>query len=261
MAWVESLSASFRARHESRDADDVGRLLDSLERTRDRLALHFPRTVGDVAVVVHGGELALALARPHLPLARWASAPAARRYVVGWVGPSELHVLAPRILDGRASSTEGSREMLALAPAALYARLVIAANNPALPPPFTPGRTVRWLRWAWLAEGTAQWFSGQAAHARPAIARRLREGSPPSYPPGLRDASLLGGTLIDLLARERDAAAAARLATRLHPQGPEAALAEAFGGPTSREIEAAWRARLAAMPGSRASPRSASGEG
>lgn len=245
MAWVESVSASFTARHESSDADAAGRLLDALERTRERLAGHFARTVGEVTVVLHRSELALALARPHLPLIRWSSAPAARRYLVGWVGPGELHLLAPRALARRASSGGESREMLARAPDALYARLVLAANNPALPPPFTAGHTVRWLRWAWLAEGTAQWFSGQTAHARPAVTRRLREGRAPAFPPGLRDATLLGGTLVDLLVAERDAAAAVALATRLHPDGPHAALSAAFGVP-AREVEAAWRARLRA---------------
>src|SRR5947208_3497730 len=70
-------------------------------------------------------------------------------------------------------------------------------------------RIRRELRWAWLLEGGARWFSGQTEHARPAIVRRLREGGRPAFPPGLRDAPLLGATVIDLLSREQGERAAA----------------------------------------------------
>ena len=89
-----------------------------------------------------------------------------------------------------------------LTPAALYAQLVVAANNTALPPPFTVRAFRRWLRWSWLAQGAGQFFSGQTAWLRPAIAVRLREGPPPDFPPSRRDAALLGGTVFDLLVRE-----------------------------------------------------------
>ena len=97
------------------------------------------------------------------------------------------------------------------------------------------------MRWAWLFEGAARWFSGQTDHARPAIARRLREGRQPRFPPGVRDALLLGGTVVDLMAREEGDAAAARFACRLDPRGPRAALAHAFGGRSLRSTEQAWR--------------------
>ena len=97
---------------------------------------------------------------------------------------------------------------------------------------------------AMLLEGTARWFSGQTDHARPAIARRLREGHAPSFPPGVRDALLLGGTVIDLMAREEGEASAAQFACRLEPRGPRAALAEAFGGRPLRSTEQAWRSHV-----------------
>jgi hypothetical protein len=103
------------------------------------------------------------------------------------------------------------------------------------------------LRWAWLLEGAARWFGGQTAHARPAIARRLREGGRPAFPPGARDALLLGGTVIDLIVRERGEPAAADLACRLHPHGARGALHEAFGGRSHARIEEAWRAHLGRM--------------
>src|SRR5207302_3159800 len=120
-------------------------------------------------------------------------------------------------------------EMLALSAASLYARRVVAENNQELAAARRPVRIGLELRWAWLLEGAARWFSGQNEHARPAIARRLREGGRPSFPPGLRDAPLLGGTVIDLLAREQGDHAAVRACLRLHPQGHRAALTQAFG--------------------------------
>lgn len=245
MAWDESVSASFRARHDSRDADDAARVLDSLERTRDRLSELFEKTVGDMTVVLHRSDAQLALAQPLLPLKRRLLAPAARRYEVGAVGAGEIHVLAPVVLGGRGSDAPGSRQMLELAPDALYARRVLAENSPRLSPPRHPGRIVRTLRWSWLVEGAARFLSGQSAHARPAIVRRLREQSAPSFPPGLRDATLLGATVLELLAREQGRRAVVRLATRLHPEGPAAALEEAFGGRPLGRTEDAWRSHLA----------------
>ena len=77
------------------------------------------------------------------------------------------------------------------------------------------------------------------------MARRLHEGPQPSFPPGVRDAQLLGGTLVDLLAREEGEMAAARLAVELHPDGPRRALIDAFGGRPLQHTERTWRAHLA----------------
>ena len=134
--------------------------------------------------------------------------------------------------------------MLARTAPALYARRVIVENNAGLRSRMRPLRAIAELRWAWLLEGAARWFGGQTAHARPAIARRLREGRRPAFPPGVRDAPLLGGTVIDLLVQERDERAAAKLACRLHPQGTRAALREAFGGRSQSQLEQDWRAHL-----------------
>ena len=247
MAWVESASPSFRARHDSTFADDVDRVLHSLERTRERLARDFPQTVDGMSVVFHSGVASLSVACPLVPFTWIVAAPAARRYVAGWCGPEELHVLRPDRLQARASTVPGSREMLAATASALYARRVIIENNPDVPMRTTPRRIRAELRWAWLVEGAARWFGGQTTHAQPAIARRLREGRRPAFPPGLRDAPLLGGTVIDLLVRERGEPAAAELACRLHPRGRRAALREAFGGTSSARIEEAWRDHLARM--------------
>ncbi len=247
MPWVESVSPSFRARHEVAEGGEAARVLGSLEATRDRMAEHYPRALVGVTVVLHGSFGSLALARPPAAMAWFASTPAGRRYVAGWADKRELHVLGERGLDTRASGLPESREMLRLAAAVLYARRVVAENNHDLRRKLAPFRGTADLRWAWLLEGAARWFSGQTDYARPAIARRLREGRRPRFPPGLRDAGLLGGTVIDLLVRQEGELVAAQLACRLHPQGPRAALIKAFGERPITEIEGTWRAHVARL--------------
>jgi hypothetical protein len=259
MTWVESHSPSFSARHEERDADAAAEMLARLERFRIRLEERFDTTPGEIAVVMHPGPVALALAHPWLPLARMAAAPAARRYMAGWFSRREIHVLAPDELEERASAVPGSREALLLTPLHEYAHVVIGVNNPALPPPFSPGSFARYLRWAWLCEGAATHLAGQTEHLRPAIARRLRDGGRPAFPPTARDAVLLGGTVFGLLEEAAGAEACVRLAARLPESGGRAAIQEAFGRPAS-EVEGDWRRRLdelrAAQPRPAATARS-----
>ncbi len=249
MTWVESSSASFRARHDAAAAEDAGAVLASLEDVRARLARLFPRLPDEVTVVLHEGPAGLVFTNPLLPAAWLGTAPAARRYVVGWDGRREIHMLAPRLLRARASNVPGSREMLDASAACLYARRVILTSNRDLARVMPPLRMRRELRWAWLLEGAARWFGGQTFYARPAIARRLREGGRPRFPPGARDATLLGGTVIDLLVREQGERAAAQFACRLPASGPRAALAGAFGGRSLERTEDAWRSHLARMAG------------
>ena len=246
MPWVETDSASFTARHEAADAEAAQELLDELERFRDDLSGLFEVVPGDLSVIVHSSAAALSLAHPWLPLARMAAAPASRRYMAGWFTSREVHVLAPAALEERASAVPGSRDALMLSPLHEYAHVVVGANNPGLPPPFTPASFRRYLRWAWLCEGAASHLCGQTPHMRAAVARRLREGGRPEFPPTPRDAPLLGGTVFALLERERGAAAAAELAQRLDPQGAAAALARAFGRPAV-EVERDWRSYLDAF--------------
>jgi hypothetical protein len=103
MSWVETPSASFTARHDAREADEAVALLDRMELFRARLDKRFFRTPGDISVVIHPTALELSLAQPWLPLARRATAPAARRYLAGWFNTNEIHVLSPRALERRAS--------------------------------------------------------------------------------------------------------------------------------------------------------------
>ncbi len=219
-------------------------VLRQLEAARERLERPFRTALDTLDVVLHGSAAQLHAAQPWLPLQRALTAPAGRRYLVGWAGEDAMHVLAPRLLAQRASNVEGSLEMLMLAPSALFARRLVAAVNPGLPPPFGPRAFRRYLGWAWLVEGAAQYLSGQTRHLRPAITRRLREGGPPSFPPGRRDAPLLGGTVFDLLAGEEGDRACVELTRAPLSEGPQAALEQAFHGRALRHTEDAWRHHL-----------------
>ena len=248
--WVETSSPNFSARFDEVDRRDVRAVLNLLEDMRDRLADVFPVLPEEVSVVLHTSPLELDLAQPYLPLVRRITTPAARRYLAGWAARGTVHVLAPRLLAARAAKVEGSKEMLMLTPAALYVQLAIGSCNPALPPPYSPRSTLRAARWAWLIAGCGQWFSGQTQLARPVIARRLREEARPDFPPRLRDAALLGGSLVDLVAREQGARAVARLACSPPPPGgAREALLDAFDGRALVHTEGTWRAHLSRLAG------------
>jgi hypothetical protein len=244
--WTETASATFIARHDERDAADAEQVLAQLEHARERLETRLEVELGELAVVLHGSSAQLDAAQPWLPLQRRLTAPAARRYVVGWAGERELHVLSPRQLAQRASNVEGSLELLMLAPAGLLARRALAVRQPGFPPPVGPRRVARWMRHAWYVEGAAQWLSGQTRHVRPAVARRLHEGPEPEFPPGRADALLLGGSVFDLLAREEGERASITLARGPHPDGPVRALEVAFPR-ALRHTERAWRSHLARL--------------
>ena len=246
MPWVETSSLSFVARHESAQADAAERVLDDLEGFRAELEGLFERVPGEVSVVIHPRPLMLALAAPWLPLARAVSAPAGRRYFAGWFGHREIHVLAPAALERRASRVEGSRSALLRSPRHEYAHLVLGANNPSLPPPFGLGTFRRYVRMAWLCEGGATYLARQVPHMRAAIARRLREGGRPAFPPAARDALVLGGTVFAMLERERGRAACAELARTPESVGSRKAIESAFGRPAA-SVERGWVDYLASL--------------
>ena len=242
MPWVETESLSFVARHEEGDEPCAERTLDALEDLRLRLEDRFDEAPGGITVVVHPAQGWLAAAHPFLPAARLAAAPAGRRYLAGWAMSSELHVLSDEAADRRAAGAESLRALQGTAER-LYAQLVLAANNDRLPPPWDPRRFSRYLRWAWLIEGGAQYFAGQGAMFRPAATRRLREGRKPKFPPSARDAIILGGTVFDLLEREVGAHACELLVSRLRKGGATEALEPTFDAELPA-IERRWRRHL-----------------
>ncbi len=239
MAWVETESLSFTARHDSADEACAQRVLDDLEDLHLGLEDRFDVIPEEVTVVVHASPAWLSLAHPFLPAARWSAAPAGRRYLAGWAMAHELHVLSDPYMERRAAGDESLRALYGTA-SRLYAQIVVAANNPSLPPAWGPRRFARYLRWAWLVEGAAQYFAGQVQMFRPAVIRRLREGSRPSFPPTPRDAVILGGTVFDLLEGERGPGACERMVGSLHHHGPAGNIESAFDV-RFKGVERAWR--------------------
>ncbi|TFG72511.1 MAG: hypothetical protein E4H22_02500 [Solirubrobacterales bacterium] len=245
MPWTETESLSFIARHEEGDEECAERTLDALEDLRLRLEDRLERAPGDVTIIIHPSAGWLAAAHPFLPAARLAAAPAGRRYLAGWAIASEVHVLNDEALERRAGGEDSLRALLGTA-SRLYAQLTLASHNERMPPPWGPASFVRYLRWAWLVEGGAQYLAGQVGLFRPAVGRRLSEGDPPSFPPGPRDAIILGGTVFDLLEREVGAHACDLQLSRLRKDGAERALENAFGVDAAT-IEGAWRRHLTAL--------------
>jgi hypothetical protein len=242
MTWTETTSLTFSARHEDSDTGYAEELLDRLEDLSLRLEDRFDHAPGDITIVVHPASVWLTAAHPFLPAVRWSAAPAGRRYLAGWPMATEIHVLGEAAMEKRAAG-EASLEALKGTAERLYTQIVVSANNGAIPPPWTPGRFFRYLSWAWLVEGSAQHFSRQVDLYRAAVIRRLREGSRPSFPPGRRDAILLGGTVFELLEDYRGGGACELLVSRLRRDGPAANLEAAFDLEIE-EVEAMWRQHL-----------------
>ena len=169
MAWVETESLSFTARHESDDLEDAKRTLDALEDLRLRLEDRFDEAPGEITIVVHPSPGWLTAAHPFLPLARLAAAPAGRRYLAGWAMASELHVLNDDYLERR-SAGDDSRDALLGTAERLYAQIVVAANNPKLPPPWGPDRLL-----ALPALGVARGGRGPVLRGSGAVVPRRRQ--------------------------------------------------------------------------------------
>jgi hypothetical protein len=244
MSWIESTSPSFACRHSSARATDAARVLVLLERTRERLLEDFGESDLELTVVLHDSPHALALSNPLLPPLWGLTARPVRRYVAGWVGDRELHVLSPQALRERAAGVPGSFEMLALAPASLYARRLIIESNRELSSARPLSRGWQQLRWAWLVDGAARWLSGESGHARGVLGGYMRAGHRPHFPPRARDAALTAPPLIDLLSERHGRSAVTRLIGRLHTGGAQTALAAAFQGQSLSSIETEWRSRL-----------------
>jgi hypothetical protein len=245
MPWTETESLSFTARHEEGDEECAERTLDELEDLRLRLEERLEDAPGEITVVIHPSSGWLSAAHPFLPLARLAAAPAVRRYLAGWAMTGEVHVLNDAALERRAAGEDSLRALQGTA-GRLYAQLTLAAHNDQMPPPWTPAAFRRYLRWAWMVEGGAQYFAGQVSLFRPAVGRRLTESGRPSFPPSARDAIVLGGTVFDLLDREVGRHACELLISRIRKDGAAPALEVAFGADIAA-IEDAWRRHLAGL--------------
>ena len=158
-------------------------MLDDLERFRVRLGGLFDHVPGDIAVVIHPHPLMLP--RPHTLAAGAAAGVRTRRPTLlrGLLRRREIHVLAPSRAGAPGLGRARDRARRWSSRRGTSTRTWWwARHNPALPPPFTPGRFARYARMAWLSEGAATHLAGQVPHLRAAVARRLREGGRPVVP-------------------------------------------------------------------------------
>ena len=126
--------------------------------------------------MLHDRQAQLDLAQPLLPASSAPSRAAARRYVAGRASGDTIHVLAPRALRERATTRRG----VGRAPAPRPRRALRAARRRRRPTRACAGW--RAVRWAWLALGAAECFTGRTRFARAIVARRLREGAAAGLP-------------------------------------------------------------------------------
>ena len=224
MAWVETESLSFTARHDDADTGCAQRILDSLEDLRLRLEERFDEAPGDVTVVIHDNPAWLSAAHPLLPAVRWSAAPAGAplpRRAGRWTARSTSSATSGW---SAAPAARTRCRPCSARPSACTRQLVLAANNDAPAADVDArGAFLTYLRWAWLVEGAV------AVLLRPGLALPPRGDHPPARGrqaarsrPTRRDAILLGGTVFDLLDRHAGPEACALLASRLPQGGPDA---------------------------------------
>ena len=82
--------------------------------------------------------------------------------LTGWVTREDIHLLSPPALRARAAGNPALAAVLAHAAATLYTRRVLIEANHDLHQARAARRTLAARRWAWLLEGGARWFSGEA---------------------------------------------------------------------------------------------------
>ena len=214
MTWVESRLGGFRARHDESDARDARRVLESLSLVAARMEGLFARPVDEITVVLHGSVASLTMTNPVMPLTWLMTDPAARRYVAGWAGATELHVLSPALLRARASNVDGlardarAERGVALRAARDHRQQPRSAGRDARDPGpagAALGVAARGRRALVLRPDRARAAGDRAAPARGRLSRAFRRGC--------ATRPLLGGTVIDLLAREEGEPAAAAFAT------------------------------------------------
>ena len=229
----------------------LDRVLHSLERTREYLGQFFPRTVDEITVVLHPSVADRSRWRGRS--CPWRGSPPRPRRGATWPAGADRTSstcccptrsrLARRTFQahGRCSSR---------AVPALYARRVILENNricpaSAQPPPGGSGAALG------VAAGGLGALVRRPDRARPAGHRAASaRGRRPAFPPGLRDAALLGGTVIDLLV-----ARAGRAGRRT------ARLPAASAGPPRRAARGVRRAHAGGHRGAMARAPGADGVG
>ncbi len=238
--WTESSSNLFRVRFDDDARTEVEELVHVLETVAARLDAHGLRLPPHPTIVVHPTGLSLGLAQPGYFAAQSLTEAVGRRYLASWSVGSTLHLVVPHRLlrNGRGQVT--MREALERAPSCGLAHLALGHTNPAL----SLQRTLRNRSWFWLAWGAGQTLVGQVPLLATSIAIRRRERRAMTIPPPMRDAVVLGGSLVELVLRERGLTALVQLLREPLPPTPQAWIGQALPGlgPTERDVR--WRMLL-----------------
>ena len=211
-----------------------------LETVAARLEAHGLVLPPHPTIVVHPTAVSLGLAQPAFLFAQSLTESGGRRYLASWSSGATLHLIAPpRLLRGTAGHIS-MREALERAPACGLAHLALGHLNPGL----SLHRALRRRQWLWLAWGAGQTLVGQVPMLASTIAVRRRERRALTLPPPARDAVVLGGSLVELVLRERGLTGLVALLRDPLPPSPEAWIGRALSGlgPTERDVR--WRMLL-----------------
>ena len=134
---------------------------------------------GDVTVVIHD---ILPGSRPRIPCCPpCAGGGPGRAPRPGGLADAGRDRPALGRVDGAARRGRGLRPGAAGHRRACRLPAALVANTYRLPPMWSPRRFLTYLRWAWLYQGAAQYFSGQVSLYRLVVITRLREGERPRF--------------------------------------------------------------------------------
>jgi hypothetical protein len=246
--WTESTSNLFRVRFDDDSRTEVEELVHVLETVATRLEAHGLVLPPHPTVVVHPTAFSLALAQPAYVAALALTETHGRKYLASWAAGSTLHLVAPHRL---ARGTEGHitlSDAMERAPACGLAHLAIGHANPAL----SLQRALRGRQWFWLAWGAGQTLVGQVPMLASVIALRRKERRHLQITPPMRDAVVLGGSLVELALRERGLTALVHLLRDPLPPSPDGWIGRALPGLGSTERDVRWRMLLDELDRTRA---------
>ncbi|MBJ7470908.1 MAG: hypothetical protein JHD16_06375 [Solirubrobacteraceae bacterium] len=238
--WTESSSTRFRVRFDDEARTEVEELVHVLETVAARLEAHGLVIPDHPTIVVHPTAFSLGMAQPAFLVAQSFTESNGRRYLASWTAGSTLHLIAPQRLTRGTEGHISMRDALERAPACGLAHLALGNVNPAL----SLHRAVRKRAWFWLAWGAGQTLVGQVPMLASTIAARRRERRALVMPPHARDAVALGGSIVELVLRERGLTALVRLLREPLPSRPQDWLHHALPGLGATERDVHWRMLL-----------------
>lgn len=238
--WTESSSSRFRVRFDDESRVEVEEVVHYLETLAAKLEAHGLVLPEHPTIVVHPTAFSLSLAQPAFLAAQSFTESNGRRYLASWTAGSTVHLIAPSRLARGTETHISMRDALERAPAVGLAHLALGHVNPAL----SLHRVVRKRAWFWLAWGAGQALVGQVPMLASTIAARRRERRALQLPPPPRDAVALGGSIVELVRRERGLTALVKMLIAPLPQRPEDWLHHALPGIGATERDVQWRMLL-----------------